>query len=430
MTHPTDQHLAQLEAAVRSRIGFDPQSVGDRTLLRTLGQRMTEGGISDGDSYVATLLLDEAEFDSFVEDLVVPETWFFRDRQPFRCLGSYVTRRWKSAPSGDRLRVLSIPCSTGEEPYSIAMVLLDLGLTPSQFQIDGADLSGQALKQAAEGVYGESSFRGDEASFPGLSERYLDRQNDRYVVGEVLREAVRFLRVNLLSPLPLADEPEYHVVFCRNVLIYMDGNARRAALSNLHQLLSPEGLLYVGHVEARVTAEGAFRQFTKEYPFAFSPTAPDARVATDRQTARPTQRTKPAASTEAAPRISRIDPTVAGTRAAAGPKSANRNVSGKLVSVRDAADAGRLDEAIGLCHEVLDKEPTNADALCLMGLVFKVRGQTVEAEGFFQKALYLDPRHEETLVHMMLLAQERGDERAAANFRRRADQAQGREASR
>jgi chemotaxis protein methyltransferase WspC len=92
--------------------------------------------------------------------------------------------------------------------------------------------------------------------------------------------------------------------------------------------------------------------------------------------------------------------------------------------------AGHLDEAIGLCLEVLDKEPTNADALCLMGLVWKVRGRIVEAESFFQKALYIEPRHEETLVHMMLLAQERGDEKAAANFRRRADRAQGREARR
>ena len=386
---------------------------------------MAEGGSPDGDGYVARLLLDEAEFDSFLEELVVPETWFFRDRQPFRCLRSYVASCWHPEHSGDCLRILSIPCSTGEEPYSMAMVLLDSGMRPSEFQVDGADVSRQVLERATQAVYRESSFRGDEAAFPGLCERYLDRQGDCHSAGESLREVVRFFKGNLVSPSLLENAPEYHVIFCRNLLIYMDADAQGVALANLHRLLSPGGLLYVGHVEARVTAEGAFRGFSKEYPFAFLPTAPNAPDATRQLTARPTRRRSRVPSADTTPQVSRIDPTVAGTRAVARSESADTSVFGKLVAVRDAADAGHLEEAIGLCREVLESEPTNADALCLMGLVSKVRGQVVEAESFFQKALYLEPRHEETLVHMMLLAQQRGDETAAANFRRRADRAQG-----
>ena len=172
MKQPSDQHLAELEAAVRSRVGFDPQSVGDQSLARTVCQQMTERHVSDGNDFVVRLLKDRAEFDAFIEELIVPETWFFRDRQPYRCVQHYATKCWQPSRLGDRLRVLSIPCSTGEEPYSIAMALLDAGLLASQFEIDGADLSRRSLRQAENAVFGRSSFRGDEAVFPGLCDRF------------------------------------------------------------------------------------------------------------------------------------------------------------------------------------------------------------------------------------------------------------------
>jgi chemotaxis protein methyltransferase WspC len=91
-------------------------------------------------------------------------------------------------------------------------------------------------------------------------------------------------------------------------------------------------------------------------------------------------------------------------------------------AAREAADSGRLDEATALCEKLLEKCPTNADAFCLLGLVHRARGAPAEAEKHFQKALYLAPQHHEALVHMMLLAQQRGDQKTAANLRRRAEQ--------
>lgn len=452
MRLPSELNLAELEAALRSRTGFDLQSVGDRSLLRGLCQRMTDKNLSDGDGYVAQLLKDEAEFEEFVEDLVIPETWFFRDRQPFRCIQHYATQCWRPSGLGDCLRILSIPCSTGEEPYSIAMALLEAGLLPSAFQIDAADLSRRSLRRAAEATYGKSSFRGDEAAFPGLCDRFLERHGDHYMIGAPLQGTVRFFQANLLSPSLLEGRSEYHIVLCRNVLIYLDANARRVALANLHRMLAPEGFLYVGHVEARVAAEGAFCRFSAEFPFAFSPTVqgsrPEAtsgaaRIACSSGSSRAKadcRRTTTVTSTGGnsltATRPNRALPgrapsVLAGSHSqVASPSmpveaaSEGPSVSEMLATCRGAADEGRLEEAAGLCNKVLTKDPTNVEAFCLLGLLSKVRGEAVEAERFLQKALYLDPRHAETLVHMMMLAQQRGDERAAANFRRRAEQAQ------
>ena len=187
MSHDSDPRLKQVEAAVRQRVGFDPQTIGGESLDRALRRRMTESGVDDRDRYVKRLLHDEAEFGEFLDQLLVPETWFFRDRQPFHCLRRFVTTRRQTARLGECLRVLSIPCSTGEEPYSIAMTLFDLGLLSSQFTIDGADLSQRVLDRAREGVYGKASLRGDEQEFPGLCERYLREQDDGYVVDDQLR---------------------------------------------------------------------------------------------------------------------------------------------------------------------------------------------------------------------------------------------------
>ena len=447
MRLPSDQSLAELEAAVRGRVGFDPKSIGDKSLLRAVCQRMTELRAADGNDYVAGLLKEDSEFDSLIEELLVPETWFFRDRQPFQCVQHYATECWRPSRLGDRLRILSIPCSTGEEPYSIAMILLDAGLPSSQFHIDGVDLSRRSLEQAEKAVFGKSSFRGDEAAFPGVCDRFLERRDDRYVATVELRGAVRFMQANLVSPSLLADQPHYHMVFCRNVLIYLDDDARRAALANLHRLLLPEGLLYVGHVEARVAAEGTFDRFSDLFPFAFSPstdkTAPSTKrrapavispsrltdvggafgVAGKNVEGIGTQPQRPTLSSGVASRSAGKTQRVATTKPIEKVATVP-DVATTLAAARLAANAGHFDETCKLCNEILQREPTCVNAIYLLGIVAEARGEKGEAERFYQKALYLEPRHKESLVHMMLSAQERGDGKSAANFRRRLDQIQ------
>jgi len=449
MSLPSDQSLLKLEAAVRNRVGFDPQSIGDQSLQQAVHQRMAERHISGGDKYVTAVLEEDAEFDSLLEELLVPETWFFRDRQPFSCVQHYATKCWRPSRLGDQLRVLSIPCSTGEEPYSIAMALLDAGLVSTQFHIDGVDLSRRSLRRAEEAVYTRSSFRGDEAAFPGLCDRFLKQADNQYSATSELRSTVRFTRVNLISPTLLADEPSYHIIFCRNVLIYLDEDARRTALANLHRLLLPDGFLYVGHVEARVTTEGPFGRFDDRFPFAFAPATAEAKATT---TAHPSglvaHKPKPlpktvgtldaAAKKSSATDVSSpqpVDSTTAVSRQVGPEKHISSpvqiendkpvtDVATTLAAAQLAANAGRLDEATQLCQTVLEREPTCVTAVYLQGIVSEASGNKVEAERFYQKALYLDPRHKEALVHMMLMAQQRGDDNSAANFRRRLNQVQ------
>ncbi len=435
MSHPSDPPEASIAAMLRDRIGLDHETLGGESLRRALWRRMEVCGVDDGDDYAERLLRDEAEFDELVEELLVPETWFFRDVEPFIWLRQFVKDWNRSDASGEPLRVLSVPCSTGEEPYSIAMTLLDLGLAPEQIRIDAVDLSQRALNKAAKGKYSKSSFRGEESRFSDLRDRFFRRSGNRYRMIGQIRTAVRFRRANLVARDFLAAEPVYHLIFCRNVLIYLHAEARRQVLARLHQLLAPDGFLYVGHVEARVTAEGPFRGLGGEFPFAFRPLASDS---LDRTAGPADDAEKPLQRGEVRSRATVVSPVRSGAttvspihgqdargtqRGQDARGSRRESVADLLATARDAADSGRLDQATVICEKLPAERPASADVFCLLGLICRAGGKLEEAKTHFQKSLYLAPRHHEALVHMMLLAQQRGDEKLAANFRRRAEQA-------
>ena len=107
----------------------------------------------------------ELELQALIEEVVVSESWFFRDERPFDCLREYIRKRWLDNPLQPPVRVLSLACAGGEEPYSIAMVLQDLGLPARRFEIDAVDISNRGLAVARRGVYSLNAFRGVDADF-------------------------------------------------------------------------------------------------------------------------------------------------------------------------------------------------------------------------------------------------------------------------
>ena len=223
---------------------MDPASVGYRVIENAVANRMTALGLKDIFSFRSLLLTSQDEWDAFVEEVIVPETWFFRDREPYHYLQRHVAG-WR----GNRrlLHILSLPCSSGEEPYSIAMTLLDAGLSPDRFRIDAVDVSRRALCKAAEGVYRKNSFRGSDLLF---RDRYFGKTADGYHLSSTVKTSVKFAYGNLLES--LSRPRTYDIIFCRNLLIYFSTEARKKAVGILDQLLKPDGLMFAGHAEAGV----------------------------------------------------------------------------------------------------------------------------------------------------------------------------------
>ena len=133
-------------ALLTQRIGLDPESVGASLIERGLQARKSALGLGEGDDYDRIVRSSGEELQELIEEVVVPESWFFRDDRPFTHLQDHVRTRWLIEPDRTPLRVLSLPCAGGEEPYSIAIALRELGLSPARFRVDAMDISARSLE--------------------------------------------------------------------------------------------------------------------------------------------------------------------------------------------------------------------------------------------------------------------------------------------
>ncbi|PYJ06965.1 MAG: hypothetical protein DME25_05020 [Verrucomicrobia bacterium] len=193
-------------------------------------------------------------------------TRFFRDREPFAALSRMVVEKWLPTHALGPLRLLSIPCGCGEEPYSLAMALLDAGLAAHRFCIDAVESNAGALERARRAVYGQDSFGAEDL---GFRDRYFERTGEGFVLQAAVRSAVHFYQGNLLDEDSLAGHASYDFIFCRNLLIDLDRPTQRQALEKIHRLLAPSGALFVGPGEQGLVLEHGLVSATIAMAFAY-----------------------------------------------------------------------------------------------------------------------------------------------------------------
>src|SRR6266550_3645199 len=278
-----------IESLFRKEIGLDAASIGSSAIERTVRLRMKNLGLKNSNDYARLLDASRAELNKLVEAVVVTETWFFRDRDPFNAFLRLAIEWLGQHPAGT-LRVLSVPCSSGEEPYSLAITVLDAQILPNRFVINAVDISTHAVARAKQAVYGKNSFRGKELTF---RDRHFSQtvmvshsppstplsggQNGEgreghktigYALNRHVRECVQFFRDNLLGDAFLAGHAPYDFIFCRNLLIYFDRATQVRALEKLHRLLAPQGVLFVGPAETPLVAGNGFANANLAMAFA------------------------------------------------------------------------------------------------------------------------------------------------------------------
>jgi len=400
------------ESLLKEMMGLDSASVGSATVERAVRIRMARVGVDRREDYWQQVRSSKAELQELIEAVVVPETWFFRDPEAFTALVRLAVAESRPPAPANVLRLLSIPCSSGEEPYSIVMALLDGGFSPEQIQVDAVDISARALFQAKHGVYGSNSFRGQNLVF---RERYFRPTKDGYVIAESVLDKVNFRQGNLLADDLHLDERPYDVVFCRNVLIYFDRATQEQAMRRLGSFLAPSGFLFVGPAEAFLASCNGFVPVNQAMSFAFR-----------RNPA--TRLTLPVVSLPAPVRQVKTKLRPRGQRPAKAeaPVSAPAALPPRLDDLRTAsglADAGRLEEASEMCENHLRHHGPSAEAYYLLSLVRDAMGNWRDAAESYRKTLYLEPDHVEALMHLALLTENQGDVAAAGRLRERARRA-------
>ena len=191
------------------------------------------------------------ELQQLINILTVNETYFFRENYQLESLTRFVLPNIASRKrAGDSIRIWSLPCSTGEEPYSIAISVLDNWAQSDAFQIDisGSDLDTRVLADAKAGIYGERSLQHVGSA---QRARYFRRLADKeYQIIPELRESIDFFQLNVSSKQEMARYKNIDVIFCRNLLIYFDDLSRREAVESIYESLVPGGFVFLGHSES------------------------------------------------------------------------------------------------------------------------------------------------------------------------------------
>lgn len=405
-----DPRFTQL---LKDRIGLDAESVGDAVITRAVRQRCVKVAGGDTQRYWERLQASSEEIQALIEAVIVPETWFFRYPESFAALAQLATRRVLELGGSRPLRLLSLPCSTGEEPYSMVMALLDAGLAPAAFQVDALDVSRSVLERAAQGHYGRNSFRGAHL---GFRDRYFTGEDGELQIADEVRAKVQFREGNLLSPMLLAGEAPYDYVFCRNLLIYFDRPTQERVVEVLRRLAREDGVLFIGPAEASLLSRQGLRPLGVPQSFAFPL---DAQVNAERPAfAAPRHRAVAAPRQE----VPRVPASAARSRYPKPPVPAPRVAPARasLEEIARLANSGQAEQARQRCEVLLAEQGPNAEAFYWLGLLSDAQGLGAQALGFYRKALYLQPDHQESLLHLAALLAAQGDLEGSRRLQERA----------
>lgn len=329
----TRAELEPLRQWLREHTGLQTDRLGPQRLERAVDQRWRLQGCTDASDYVQQLPRDRKEQQRLVEQLVVGESWFLREPRSFDQLCE-LARQERSRP----LRLLSCGCAGGEEPYSMVIALLEAGLPLDSFQVEAIDISAVALGRAAEGLFGSHALR---SMPPTLLKRHFQPEDQRWRLNPPLRNAVRFHQGDLQQQLAML-AGNWQVVFCRNVMLYFDDQARQRLLKAIAGRLAPQGMLVVAAAEALMVPREQFANVGGGHGAAFRP-SPSAPM---------------------------------GTATAPAPRSAGEH----LALARQLQRRGQAEQALASLRRCLYLEPELQEALELAATVAEGLGRRQEAD--------------------------------------------------
>lgn len=394
--------IEQFEQWLHDKLGFSSEIIGSRAVEFAVRQRLDALSMDDPGAYFKIITSQSDEWQRLVNLITIPETWFFRDEKPFSFLAGFGQKFHEENVDGRVLRILSVPCSSGEEPYSIVMTLLDQGLAPGSFSVHAVDVNTTVLNRAQQGVYRETALRAiDEAR----RNRFFERRDDGYLIREQVRQLVRFKQGNILH---LSKESSvYDIIFCRNLLIYLSDQKKQELLRNLEMCLSPDGILILGHAELSQAVLTHFAPVGVPGSFAVH-----RRVSVDGRGAQLPIRalnmdllTPPTPSPKPSGRPSN-HPDTRDKRVA---KLQSEEIERLVTKIEKLADGGQLDEAAQSCVPFVDASVDDPDLYYVCGLVYEAVGRQAQAIELLRRAVELQPEHYRALILLAAALESQGE---------------------
>jgi len=356
-------------------------------LIQAIKKRMAEKGIKTEDEYYQLLthpILGQEELTELTKLITIAETGFFRHPEQFEAFKNHLLPKLieKNKESGEKtLKIWSAGCSSGEEPYSIAMILATLknDLKDFSIKIYATDINQDLLKKAKKGIYSAKSI----SHLPKQYQKYFIRKGESCLIKEEIKNMVEFFELNLVKePFPLYLLNELDVIFCRNVFIYFREKSVKRVLRIFYLCLKNDGYLILAPTESLIINSKTFVSEKVGEVFFY-------------------RKAKP--KLEVLPQILSL-PTPAFEKKTGDKKKSSKitlkekivplqpdNFKLALKGARAYADAGLYKRTIEICHQILHHHPTLPEAYLILGIAYYETGKVEKAIANFKKAIYLAP---------------------------------------
>lgn len=412
------------------------------SLRISLVTRATRLEVTELADYLRMLQTSQTEFNELLNLITVNETSFFRFPQQFEALKNRVLPEILEGKlaTNRQLRIWSAGCSTGEEPYSIGMAMLESGVEGLGWQtrVLGTDVSTRALTVARRGVYARKSTLNLSDELVG---RYFDGDGEELSVAKGVRRVVDFQYHNLIKePYPIEMMSGWDIIFCRNVTIYFKLESTRRVVHNFFRSLNDGGYLFIGHSETLTTISDEFEPIESgdvflyrkpKHPSAFTPSAgrglepPPAPAPAKRVprpgVARPSEKVPQPGSTRVADLIAEAVESFAQRKPEAVLALVDEiltldanNAEAHVFAAHAFADMSNYDAALAACTRALAIDPLLPVARYILGLIHQRQGDTMHAISEFKKTIYIDMDF--ALAHLQLgtIYKSQGDWETAA----------------
>lgn len=382
--------LAPFKHLVHQRCGLHLEGLAEARLFRAVAALQASTGLIHTSSLVERLISDRTLFDKFISQLTVNETYFCREPDALNWLvNNYLPQRL--AAGKVPLSIFSAGCSSGEEPYSVAMMLYErFGERAKQlFNLSGGDLDQQVLAKARQGIYGGMAFR---ALSPALKERYFSPHEGRFKLHDSLRQWVNFHPFNLFNAHESSLNSTFDVILFRNVSIYFDEQTRHHIHQQLSPLLAPKGVLLCGVTETLGNDLGVFELVESQGVFYFQRPKQALQHLDDRSSVS----LPPEAISNEGIACNEDSSTDTATEkhvslAALTPEEEDERFTLQLQHAHQLLNQNAFADADSLLQALLKQQPWSIDALVLTGLVARWQQQPHAAYEYFKKAIYAAP---------------------------------------
>lgn len=452
--------LSSFKFLIKEKCGLSFEDSREPILAKGIEARLSERALASRDEYLAILAREPDEFNRLVNLVTVNETYFFREPIHFTILTEQLLPEIAARANDRKIRIVCAGCSTGEEPYTIAMALMEkFGKDfHRRFSVVGFDIDEEALSRARAGVYAGHSFRGVPEK---IRKSFFEEQENTCRIKDAVREGVTLLRLNIFGDAYPDTVRNADVIFYRNVSIYFEPEAQQRIFRNLAALLNDRGYLFLSSSETFAHNIGVLALVEKEGIFLYSKGF-EVRIEERRKAAIDGSRTaalvpkgcagisaaeRPAPNPVSASlrvRTAADGAAVAATHAAERSKDEPHQLFDQALSL---AEGKKYDEALRLVERVIILQPSfikasmlqagilvnlrrfdDAEAACrrgmeldrwgleghlLLGLITKTRGDLGEAKKRFKEAVYIKPSSWLAHFHLGEILRQEGDREPA-----------------